>query len=202
MGNLAKYIPLFILLLGAFQFWGDFQDHTDNLEALKSNIPSLEVQIKRLQKEIVSSEEFAKKVESSREIVEKVAQEVEASQRRLPESISDTENMSLIQSIATNLNIRDINLSPGDESNQGFYFVKSYTFTASGTFLQFLIFFEKIAENQRLLNIQEVALLRGGSSQRGRFQLINTRVTVQAYRFNPDHREDRGLDQVGNDDKK
>lgn len=30
----------------------------------------------------------------------------------------------------------------------------------------------------------------------GRFQLTNARVVVEAYRYNPDHKEDRGISDI------
>jgi Tfp pilus assembly protein PilO len=73
------------------------------------------------------------------------------------------------------------------------FFVKKYEMRGYGTFLQFMVFFEKIAENERLLNINEIKLERRAGGQRGRFQVIDAQVIVEAYRYNPSHKEDRGF---------
>ena len=59
-----------------------------------------------------------------------------------------------------------------------------------------LIFFEKIGASERLLNIKSVEIRRSEEKQRGRFQLINANVTIEAYRYNKDHKEDRGIDKI------
>ena len=96
-------------------------------------------------------------------------------------------------------------LSPGREENKGFYFTKRYELKGNGTFLQFLILLEKIAENERILNIKTLNLKKSDKKQRGRFQVINTSINIEAYRYNPSHREDRGIKAIDaslNDKKK
>src|SRR5690606_6576315 len=113
-----------------------------------------------------------------------------------PSEISDTENLSLIRSTAESLNIRGISLSPDSERSNGFYFVKPYTFSAKGTFLQFLIFFERIGESTRLFNIRELKFQRSREEQRGRFQLIEVSAIIEAYRYNQNHKESRDIEDI------
>lgn len=135
-------------------------------------------------------------IEDAKKNIELVALEVEKVQRQLPSEISDAENLQLIKGVAENLNIQNIFLQPQGETDKGFYFIKNYEMKATGTYLQFLIFFEKVAENKRLLNIRDVTLGITQEKQRGRFQLINAEIIIQAYRFNPNYKEDRGIESI------
>lgn len=189
-------IWVIILLYGGWEIWVAYEAHRENLESISNTIPTITAQISRAKKEKRQIKSYLRDIEEAKKNIELVAQEVEKLQRKLPETIQDTENLSFIKSIAEGLNIKKIFLSPGTEENKGFYFIKKYEFSATGTFLQFLIFLEKIGSSERLLNVKQVDIKKSEEKQRGRFQLSNARIIVEAYRFNPDHKEDRGIDKL------
>lgn len=196
MNGLIKKLPLFIILYTAYSAYDMFEIHQQKLQEAKDRIPVLENQIQKSEQKKKDLRRYFKDIEEAKKNIELVAQEVEKVQRQLPSEISDAENLQLVKGIAENLNIKNVFLQPKEEISKGFYYIKNYEMKATGTFLQFLIFFEKIAENKRLLNIRDVELKQITEPQRGRFQLINSRVIIQAYRFNPNHKEDRGIDDI------
>ncbi len=196
MVTIISKIWILIIAYGAFEAWTTYQTHEEEMTSLEASIPQIQSQINRAKKEKKQIKSYLRDIEEAKKNIELVALEVEKLQKKLPETIKDAENLSLIKKIAEGLNIKKIFLSPGIEENKGFYLTKRYEFTATGTFLQFLIFFEKIGGSERLLNIREVELRRSTDKQRGRFQLTNARVVVEAYRYNPDHKEDRGISDI------
>jgi Tfp pilus assembly protein PilO len=191
--KLAKNIHFIVLFYYAFTTFVEWQETVEMLEQLDQQVESIEGNIRRANREKREITQFEADIEEARSRIELVAQEVERSQQQLPSDVSDTENLSIIRRAAEELNIRDINLSPSGEQNNGFYFTKSYEFSGQGTFLQFLMFFERIGESRRLLNINNVSMQRSRQENRGRFQIIQVQSTIEAYRYNPDHREDRGI---------
>lgn len=171
-----------------------WNEHQETLENRQNAIPNLETQINRLKRERKEVDTYLKDIESAKQRIELVAQEVEALQRKLPINISDPENMSMFQELADGLNLRNVSISPGREENLGFYYKKVYELRAEGTFLQFLILMEKVSENERLMNIKAVKMFKDDETRvRGRFQLIKSEVMIEAYRYNPDHKEQRDV---------
>lgn len=196
MNVIVSKIWLFILAYGAFEAWTIYQEHEEAMVQLESSIPQIQGQINRAKKEKKQIAGYRRDIEQAKKNIELVAQEVEKLQKKLPESIKDAENLNLIRNIATDINIKNIFLSPGIEENKGFYFTKRYQVQGTGTYLQFLIFFEKIGASERLLNVREVKFKRSEEKQRGRFQLTNGTITIEAYRYNPNHKEDRGISDI------
>jgi Tfp pilus assembly protein PilO len=196
MQKLVSKIWILILAYGGFDAWTIYQEHEDAMHQLESSIPQIQGQITRARKEIKQIEGYKRDIKEAKENIELVAREVEKLQKKLPESIKDAENLNLIRNIASEINIKSIFLSPGIEENKGFYFTKRYKVQGTGTYLQFLMFFEKIGASERLLNIRQVEFKRSEEKQRGRFQLTNGTIIVEAYRYNPNHKEDRGISDI------
>lgn len=182
-----------ILFYYAFNMAMEYEMNVEQVDLLAQQIEVAERNIRNANREKRQLEDFQKDIEEARNRVELVAQEVENIQKQLPSTIADSENLGIIRAAAEAINIKNITLSPGREVPQGFYFTKEYQFSAQGTFLQFLIFFERIGESQRILNINNVQIMRSAIEQRGRFQLVDVKATIEAYRYNQDHKEDRGL---------
>lgn len=193
MNALLSKIHIFILLYAGWYYYDLYTNLEENMNSKRDQVTVVENSLKKAIREKDQMKEYFKDVEQAKQNIEIVAQEVEKIQRKLPNRISDTENLDLIKGIAEKLNIKNIFLAPGIEKNKGFYFTKAYEMKGTGTFLQFLILLEKISINDRLLNITDVTFDRITENQRGRFQLINAIVNFEAYRYNPEYKEDRGI---------
>lgn len=193
--SLLKYLPLFIILYSAYEIHLNWTEHQEILEGKQGAVPALQNRINRLKRDRKEVDTFMKDIESAKQRIEQVALEVETLQKKLPSNISDPENLSLFQGFADDLNVKGVSIIPGGEENNGFYFKKRYELKGSGTFLQFLILMEKISENERLLNIPAIKMYKDKNDRtRGRFQLIKAELSIEAYRYNPDHREDRNIE--------
>ena len=62
------------------------------------------------------------------------------------------------------------------------------------TFLQFLIFFERVGNASRIYNLQNLKLSAVNERKRGRFQVLKGEAQIQAYRYNPEFKVDRGFE--------
>lgn len=194
--KLMKYLPTILIFYSLYDLYSLHEEHTELLDSKRQSIPAIENRIRRLKKERKEVDSYMADIESAKKRIELVAQEVESLQRKLPSNISDPENLAMFQGFTDNLNIRDVSVVPGQEENLGFYYKKRYDLKGQGTFLQFLILMEKISENERLLNIRSIKMFKDDDTQvRGRFQLIKAEMTIEAYRYNPDHKEDRTIQQ-------
>ncbi|MFT6068841.1 MAG: Tfp pilus assembly protein PilO [Bacteriovoracaceae bacterium] len=196
MGKIVSNLHWFIILYVSFNLYMTYEEKMEAIELKKASIPAVRRKIAKKRKEKKQLKQYFKDIENAKQKIERVAAEVESLQKQLPNSISDTENLELIKGLAEGLNIKNVFLTPGTEENKGFYMVKRYEFAGTGTFLQFLVFFEKVAENDRLLNITSFNMSKTDKKQRGRFQLVNCKASIIAYRYNPNHKEDRGIDLI------
>jgi len=193
--KLMKFMPLIIILYSAYELNNLWTEHEELLLSKQGAIPAIQNRITKFKRERKEVDTYMADIESAKKRIELVAQEVESLQKKLPSNISDPENLAMFQGFTDNLNIREVSIVPGQEENLGFYFKKRYELKGKGTFLQFLILMEKIAENERLLNIKSVRMFKDDSTQfRGRFQLIKAEMSIEAYRYNPDHKEKREIE--------
>lgn len=186
----------FIFIYVAVSFALSYREHVNEVENIKIQEPTFINKIKKKKREIKQLKNYYRDIEQSKQRIEKAAQQNEKLQRQLPAEISDTENLDMISSLAKSLNIKNVFLTPGEEVSKGFYITKNYTFKSSGTFLQMLIFFEKLGDSKRIFNVRGLELVKTDEKQRGRFQLINAIINIETYKYNPNFREDRGIDQI------
>ena len=163
---------------------------------MKGQIPALTTKINRNKKEKKQLTQYLKDVEAAKERIELVATEVEKIQKKLPDTVDDTKNLSLLKSLAEKLNIKSIYLTPLDEITKGFYIAKRYSMKASGTYLQFLMLMEQIGNMETILNVKRISLENQQEKQRGRFQIINGDIIIETYRFNTGYRESRGIEEI------
>lgn len=184
---------ILIFLYGVYGAYVHFDEHTIQLAEIQSNIARIEEEIQVNQKKIKEVQEFSKKTDEYKVRVEEVAKNIESVQKQLPAETNDTQILSFFQNEINALNIKDANFTPGREEKSTYFISKEYSLRARGTFLQFLIFFERIGNADRIYNIKRLRLTSGSENQRGRFQMISGEGVIQAFRFNPDFRVDRGF---------
>ena len=195
----AHYFILIYLAFGVYTHW---LDNAEKVESELGQIPVIKNKIRRAKKEKKQLRSYLKDVESAKGRIELVAIEIEKLQKKLPDTIDDTKNLSNIKRIAEQINIKNIYLTPMDEITKGFYIAKRYNFKASGTYLQFLLLMEKVGAESTILNVKRLFLENVQKKQRGRFQIINGDIIIETYRYNKSYREDRGIQGIEKDFKK
>lgn len=194
MNSFISNLHWLILLYGLYGGWELYDQHVIQLEEIVSRGSGLDAQIATAQKKVKEIQEFVKKTEEYKVRVEEVARNIETVQKQLPAETNDTQILTFFQNEINSLNLKDANLSPGGEEASVYFIGKDYSFKAKGTFLQFLIFFERIGSADRIYNIKSLKLAASTDDQKGRFQIINGEAIIQAYRFNPEFRVDRGFE--------
>ena len=137
-----------------------------------------------------------KNLTKSKERVKEVVKQIEKVQKQLPTDVNDTQVQSIIGDIANNLKIKDPSPTPEEETNNGFYFAKEYKFSAYGTFIQFLIFFENLEKTERILNIKSLKITFDQEKTRGRFPIVNLDTVIESFRYNQSYRERSGVEEI------
>jgi len=194
LGKLIKnihWIIIFYALYGMGMFAYEQEGIISEIHA-KQEEQKLDLEkAKKSKKEI---DTFKRNIDDAKSRIERVAKEIEKTQQLLPSEVSDTENISLLRKMSEDINIKEVSILPDKDENRGFYIARRYKFRAKATYLQFLIMFEKISENKRILNISELKYEKLDQAQRSKFQLINGDFVLEAYRYNAEYKEDRSVD--------
>lgn len=178
-----------ILAYAAFGLYGIYEEKNLALQAEQQQTPGIEDKIKRAQNKLKEIDKFKKNLASSKERVEEVVKQIEKIQKQLPADVNDAEVQQLVGNIAKDLRIQDPSPSPSAETLNGFYFAKDYIFTGKGTFLQFLILFEKLAKAERILNVKKVVMNYDDQEVRSRFQVLQIQTIVESFRYNTSYKE-------------
>ncbi|MFZ4713040.1 MAG: type 4a pilus biogenesis protein PilO [Bacteriovoracaceae bacterium] len=192
---IVKNFHWLIILNTAWGYWTRLEEHNLALAQVQEQKPGIEEKIKVTNKKNDEAKIFLANLEVSKKRVMEVAAQIEQVQRQLPSSTNDTEILDFFSSEAKQLNI-NAGLNPASEETRDFYIAKKYNIDAKGTFLQFLIYFERISSSERLINVQSVKITPLSEKQKGRFQMLTMNAVVESFRYNTSYREDTGLEQI------
>lgn len=193
VNKLIGNIHIFMFLYGCWTTYGLWEQHDLKMTEFENEIPSVEADIVKLKSKVREINDFIKKADEYKVRVEEVAKNIEAVQKQLPAETSDAQILSAFQSELKVLNIKDTTMEPKSEESSTYFISKDYSIKANGTFLQFLIFFERIGNATRIYNVKSLKLTTNGTVRKGRFQIVNGEAIIQAYRFNPSFRVERGF---------
>ncbi len=193
VNKLISNTHIFVLLYGLYGGWVLYDEHIVQLDDIVSRGSGIEGEIAAAQKKVKEIQEFSKKTEEYKVRVEEVAKNIESVQKQLPAETNDTQILTFFQTEINLLNIKDASFTPGKEERSTYYISKEYALKSRGTFLQFLIFLERLGRADRIYNIKNLKLTTPNDSQKGRFQIISGEGVIQAFRFNPDFKVDRGF---------
>lgn len=195
---ILRNLHVIILLHTAVNLYFDFEENQEKINTAESNRRAAINTKKNLKRSIEKTKEFKQHLEEAKRRIEVVATQIEDVQRQLPSNISDAAILDLFTKETKLMNIRNVFLRPQSEKKEEFYFRKSYEVKGLGTFLQFLIFFERVSKSERLFNIKEVNITPTEKKHKGRFQLVNFETIIETFRYDPNHREDRGIEAIEN----
>lgn len=194
INKLIPHIHLLFLIYGVYGLYGKYEAHQVEVAAVESELPEIQNNLKKTEQKLKEIKDFVKKAEEYKIRVEEVAKTIESVQRQLPAETNDSQILSFFQQEMKLLNIRDPNLTPGSESATTFFISRDYNIKANGTFLQFLVFLERVGNAPRIYNVQKLRFNTENDAKRGRFQVVNAEATIQAYRYNPEFKVDRNPD--------
>ncbi len=195
LGNkLISNLHIFIVLYALYGLYIAYDEHSIAVETLESQIPPMRTEIETVKKKLKEIDEFKKESEASKVRVEQVAKNIESVQRQLPAETNEGQILNFLNGEAKTLNIKDTFISAGSENSSQLTIGKDFKVKAEGTYLQFAVFFERIGTADRIYNVKELKLVTGTKKQKGRFPIIAMESVIEAFRFNPSFKVDRGFD--------
>lgn len=190
MDKLIKILPVIALLYSGFTGFTLYEEKENEVMNAEMEISAQQTELAQSKKTKQEIQDYYKNIELEKAKLGKVSLEIERMQQLFPSEISDNDNMTLLRSFASDVNIKQVaSISPDAELDKGFYISKGYRFKAQGTFLQFLIMFEKIGDAKRIMNIRELTFSKADAPQKGKFQMITAEFLIETYKFNPNYVE-------------
>lgn len=188
MMMIVNRLWLLLILYTGYDVYEKYNEHTQKMEDIQGQKTAAENNVKRNQKKVDQLSEVLANIKAAEKRMKKVEEQAVVIQKKFPSIINDAELMNLFNNIANNINIKNIQINTVGEQNMGFYFIKTYQFKANATYLQTLLFLEKISENEKLLNVKDVLLKTLDIKQRSRHQLLDTTISIMAYRYNSNYK--------------
>lgn len=196
MDKILKNIHWVIIAAALFNIGTFYMESEEKIAELVSQQEAQRISLQKAKKTKKDISSFYRDIDEAKGRIERVALEIEKTQQLLPSEVSDTENISLLRRMAEDVNIKEVSIMPDKDDDRGFYIARKYKFRAKATYLQFLIMFEKISENKRILNVSDLNFKKLDQPQRSKFQLIDGEFTLEAYRYNSNFKEERGIDEI------
>lgn len=189
MEKFLKNFQWLVLLYGVYNVYAINEEYEPKPEQVRQGAEKIREKLNKNKKVKKEIDEFYKNIEEAKLKIEKVKESVEKTQQLLPGEISDIENVALLRRTGEDLNIKTMSIEPDVEVTNGIFISKKYKFRATATYIQFLILFERISNNKRVLNIKDLNLKGLSAGKRGGVQLLTGFFTLEAYRFNPNFKE-------------
>lgn len=186
VNRILPYLHFIILAYSGYGLYSQYEAHVENISQIDAKLPPIEQELTQTRQKLKEIEEFKKKAEEYKLRVQEVAKNIEIVQGQLPAETNDSQILTFFNTEMSALNIKTPNITPGTETPGPFFIARDYTLKAKGTFLQFLIFLERINTADRIYNVKNFKLTNANKTQKSRFQVIEAETTIQAYRFNPD----------------
>jgi Tfp pilus assembly protein PilO len=177
----------------AVNLWNLYEEHSIQLNELISVKRKLENDIINRKKELEEIKAYQKYEDEYKLRIEVVAKDIEKIQRQLPQETNDEKIISFLRSEMTLLNIKNGTVAPGQEHINPYSISKDYILKAEGTFLQFLVFFERLRDNERIYNIKDLKITNSNDTQKGRYRMLTFSGVIQAFRYKPDSKVERGF---------
>lgn len=192
--KIGQNLHFILLAWGIVSGYYMYEDHLLRIQGVEDQFPAINADIATAEIKIKEIKDFELKAEESKVRVKEVAKNIEAVQKQLPSDINDNQIITFLNQEMRTLNIKDPDIVPAVEVPGTFFISKAYNIKAKGTFLQFLVFFERIGSADRIYNVKKLKIVNGETNQRGRFQMINSETELDAYKFNPDFKIESGVE--------
>jgi Tfp pilus assembly protein PilO len=193
LNKIIASIHWVVVGLGLWNIWFIYEDHSVQIEEVLSRETQIESEIGEKKKSLEEIKDYVRKADEFKARIEQVAKNIESTQRQLPQETNDDKIISFLKSEMGLLNIKEGSVISNQEQKSTYYISKEFTLKAEGTFLQFLVFFERLKEQDRIYSIKELKIVNLNDKQKGRFKMLSFQGVIQAYRYNPDFKVDRGF---------
>ena len=163
-GTLVVFAGLFLWLI--------YMPKTEQIAKARTNIEELDVKLTRAKKQ-------RKKLPKVRDEKEKVDMLFEAALGQLPNDMEIPELLTKISELGVESNLKVSYFRPQSNKKKGFYAEVPISLNIKGNYHNIAIFFEKVGNMERIMNIQNVTM----KPERQRSTVLNVTCNAITYTF-------------------
>ncbi len=160
-----------ILLIAVFIIWG-YMPKTEQIETTQQSIEALNGKLNQARVQ-------RKKLPETREEKKKVDQEFAVALKMLPNNMEIPELLTKITELGVNANLDISTFRPQSNRKKGFYEEIPISLRIKGTYQDVAVFFEKVGNMKRIMNIQNVTM----KPEKERSTILNVTCDAITYTF-------------------
>lgn len=188
MEKILKLLPILALIYAGNSCYTMYENYEAEIANLNSEIETQNIQKQKNLQTRAEIEEYKKNIEIEKAKIARVEKEIEKIQQLFPSEISDNENITLIRKYAEDVRVTQVTrVAPLGDEDKGFYIARPYHFAMKATYLQFIVFLEKLSDSERIINVRNIDFKVNKDNQKGKYQLIDGEVILETYKFNPNY---------------
>ncbi len=189
MKSFYKFLPLLILLYGGYNCYLLFIEHEEVYENLQDQRSTATVQLDKVKIKVAGIKLNEDKLREYEAKVSEVRKQIDELKTRMPAESDRTAVLQELNNTAEELNLREVTFNPVPKLDKGMYSINSVSLSGKGTYLQFLILFEKVHNNKRFFNVDNFLLTESPGDAKGRFIFVNVKADIQTFEYNVDYKE-------------
>jgi len=182
--------PIVLMLVGLSDLYDEWSLKNEIIEIETAKIPQLQSENESIEKAIKKINEVKDNVKDFRSKVEKSKQDLEKVGRLIPPIGNRTAILDELSRVARELNIKNISFKPKYEKNNhgGLYITNGIEFEGRGTYLQFLVFFEKMKKPDRIFNVSSVEVTSSSIINKSKHVIVDFKTIIETFHYNKDYK--------------
>lgn len=181
----AHVIPI---LYCTWVYYERYTVHENEIKRLHSLTTTLKTKKKGVEKKLDDIEEYKKNLSQSQARVDEVKNQIEKTQKLLPFDRNDTQILGYFDRELKKINVKNIDLKAGAVIRKDSHDIKNYEIMGTGTYLQSIIFIERLSQTERIINVTSFDFKVNDIEKKSRFQMLDFKVNIQTYAQNPGSR--------------
>lgn len=155
-----KWVHVALIIAGGAAFFYFTLDQTE-IEMREQSVAEIDNDIRMLERKIKEATEFEKQYAEKRKRFKELADELQKLQGALPKQFFLPDLLSDLLREAKQLEIEIVSIKPDErEEQKELYNSLGFSVEARGTFLQFFIFLDRLANMKRLVSVDDFQIDR------------------------------------------
>ncbi len=187
-----KLIPnlhWFIVAIALLYTYSGYQDYDVQMIQLEGNLGTAQAQLNAAKQEAEKIDLFREDLEVQKKKVADLESQIKELQKKLPSQVVSSDVVDFLNKKAIEIKLKEVFFDEGKEDLRGFYYAKQFSLKSEGTFLQFIYFFNRLFNAERLYNVSSLEISTEPQKKKGRFQIVEVKAIIETYRYNEEYEE-------------
>ncbi len=187
--QLFKILPLLLVAYAIFSCYTLYTEHEENVVMLQDQLNSADSQLVKIKKKVANIKRNEEKLSEYETKIIEVHKQIEDLKVRMPSESDQTAVLQELTNTAQELNLKEVTFNPAPKVDRGMYLINTISLSGKGTYLQFLILFEKIKASKRFFNVDNFQLVESPADNKGRFIFVNVKADLQTFEYNQNYKD-------------